>query len=191
MSESTTFLTYFLVLGLLTSFISGILLIVAGFEESRRRGIACLLIPFYLVYYSLSRWNTKRTISLAYLGGYLIVIFALGFRFFEPAPSRYLSIEQARTTKATAYVIGKWDAASSYVFDTKDLTFTFTLVDTKGERCLVVYDKGIPNNFENAPQIVVVGKFHDDKFYSTEVLTKCPTKYQSQQKQNRKDKIPQ
>jgi len=43
----------------------------------------------------------------------------------------------------------------------------------------VILDGGKPNNFEVADAIVVKGKVKDGTFMASEVLTKCPSKYEA------------
>jgi cytochrome c-type biogenesis protein CcmE len=42
----------------------------------------------------------------------------------------------------------------------------------------VVLDGGKPNNFELATSVVAKGKLVNGEFHATEVLTKCPSKYE-------------
>jgi cytochrome c-type biogenesis protein CcmE len=42
----------------------------------------------------------------------------------------------------------------------------------------VVLDGARPNNFELATSIVAKGSFNGTYFHATEVLTKCPSKYE-------------
>lgn len=44
----------------------------------------------------------------------------------------------------------------------------------------VVYKGTKPNNFEIATNVVVTGKFENGYFHATDVLTKCPSKYEGQ-----------
>jgi len=44
----------------------------------------------------------------------------------------------------------------------------------------VVLDGAKPNNFEIATHVVAKGKCTDGYFHATEVLTKCPSKYEGQ-----------
>jgi cytochrome c-type biogenesis protein CcmE len=41
-----------------------------------------------------------------------------------------------------------------------------------------VIDGGKPNNFDIATSIVVKGKYSGDYLHATEILTKCPSKYE-------------
>jgi cytochrome c-type biogenesis protein CcmE len=42
----------------------------------------------------------------------------------------------------------------------------------------VVYDGVKPGNFEEAVQIVAIGRYQDDAFHAEQLLVKCPSKYQ-------------
>ncbi|MGA9407916.1 MAG: cytochrome c maturation protein CcmE, partial [Bacteroidota bacterium] len=42
----------------------------------------------------------------------------------------------------------------------------------------VVLDGAKPNNFELATSVVAKGRYKDGYFHATELLTKCPSKYQ-------------
>jgi len=84
-----------------------------------------------------------------------------------------------KTVKAT----GSWVKERKYQIDNVNKTFTFFLVDDKGNEMKVVYDGTIPNNFESAVSVVVTGKYIDGYFHARDILTKCPSKYENQQVQ--------
>jgi cytochrome c-type biogenesis protein CcmE len=42
----------------------------------------------------------------------------------------------------------------------------------------VILDGAEPNNFKMAESVVAKGKIKDGNFHATEVLTKCPSKYE-------------
>ena len=54
------------------------------------------------------------------------------------------------------------------------------MVDNSGRQMKVVYKGSIPNNFESSTSIVVTGKYQNGVFQATDILTKCPSKYQEQ-----------
>ena len=63
-------------------------------------------------------------------------------------------------------------------WDAKNLLLTFQMTD--GQDTLNVSHKGVaPNTFEEAPSVVVEGKYENGIFYSTQILTKCPSKYEA------------
>ena len=50
--------------------------------------------------------------------------------------------------------------------------------DDSGKILQVVFKGAEPNNFELAESIVVKGIYRDDIFYASDILTKCPSKYE-------------
>lgn len=117
-----------------------------------------------------------------YIGGIIIIIF-LGLLFFNFTKTniKYESdfnrvMSSGKTCKAT----GVWVKEKSFEENLDQRTFTFYLKDANNNEMKVVY-KGIkPNNFEIATSVVVTGKFENGVFYATDVLTKCPSKYEGQ-----------
>lgn len=117
-----------------------------------------------------------------YIGGIIIIIF-LGLLFFNFTKTniKYESdfnkvMSSGKTCKAT----GVWIKEKSFEENLDQRTFTFYLRDANNNEMKVVY-KGIkPNNFEIATSVVVTGKFENGVFYATDVLTKCPSKYEGQ-----------
>ena len=68
-------------------------------------------------------------------------------------------------------------------YDSKSNQFFFTLRDTSGAEMPVVLDGAKPNNFELALAVVATGTIEGDHFHATNVLTKCPSKYESDGKE--------
>ena len=75
-------------------------------------------------------------------------------------------------------VKGEWVRNQESFFDAKSVTFVFYLKDDNGHTEKVVLDGAKPNNFDLATSVVAKGKFEGDHFHATEVLTKCPSKYE-------------
>jgi cytochrome c-type biogenesis protein CcmE len=57
------------------------------------------------------------------------------------------------------------------------LIFSFYLADKNGEEAQVIYFGGKPQDFEKLDQVVMVGKFEKDVFVASQLLLKCPSKY--------------
>jgi len=55
--------------------------------------------------------------------------------------------------------------------------FGFTMTDNDGVQKKVVYSSTKPQDFEKSEQIVVIGKCNGDTFYASQILMKCPSKY--------------
>lgn len=117
-----------------------------------------------------------------YIGGGIIVIFlAVMVYYFTQTDIEYISdfnkvMASGKTCKAT----GTWVKDMSYIEDRQNRTFTFYIKDAKNNIIKVVYQGIKPNNFEVASSVVVTGKFKDGYFHATDVLTKCPSKYEGQ-----------
>ncbi len=84
--------------------------------------------------------------------------------------------ENEKTVKAT----GSWVREKNYEIDRANRTFSFYMNDEFGNEMKVVFDGTIPNNFETATSVVVTGKYKSGYFHATDVLTKCPSKYEGE-----------
>ncbi|MFC2085259.1 cytochrome c maturation protein CcmE [Bacteroidota bacterium] len=115
-------------------------------------------------------------------GGFIIVIFlGLMAYLFTQTNIKYEEdfseiIKSTKTIKAT----GQWVKNKSYKIDKEKKLFSFFIHDFNGKELMVVYKGTIPNNFESSTSIVVTGKYKDGIFHASEILTKCPSKYESQ-----------
>ena len=59
--------------------------------------------------------------------------------------------------------------------------FGFYLIDNEGLEKKVLYNGSKPQDFERSEQIVVVGKMDGDEFHASQILMKCPSKYNGNQ----------
>jgi cytochrome c-type biogenesis protein CcmE len=113
------------------------------------------------------------------IGGSVVVLgIVLGTINFLDSNVEYGNFADARRVQKKIQVKGEWVKDRESSFDTQKIQFTFFLKDDNGEISKVVLDGGRPNNFELATSVVVKGKYTDDYFHATEVLTKCPSKYE-------------
>ncbi len=55
--------------------------------------------------------------------------------------------------------------------------FSFFLVDNEGKEKKVILNKARPQDFDKSEQIVVIGKMEQNEFIASDVLMKCPSKY--------------
>ncbi len=111
--------------------------------------------------------------------GSLIIIAGIIFgaiNFFG-SNIEYGDFQKARYIQKRIQVKGEWVKDRESYFDSQRMQFIFFLKDDSGEILKVVLEGAKPNNFENAPSMVVTGKITGDYFYATEILTKCPSKY--------------
>jgi cytochrome c-type biogenesis protein CcmE len=120
------------------------------------------------------------TTKLRYIVGGIVVFIAVGAAAYLLSESQiqYVTIATARTTGKKVQIKGKWVERDSAFYDQATNTFTFVLEDGDGNRIRVEYDGAKPNNFELAESVVVRGRVEAGRFHASEILTKCPSKYQ-------------
>ncbi len=94
---------------------------------------------------------------------------------FNKTLTPYVSIEQAKEMESVVQVKGK--RLDNGKFDISKNVFVFVLTDEAGEKIEVIYDGPKPGNFEQATEVVCVGKYSQGKFHAKELLVKCPSKY--------------
>lgn len=112
-------------------------------------------------------------IAIAVLIGYTLV--RLG------NSSTYSSFDQAAAKlgeKTT--VIGYLNLEKQMDFNPKTVQFSFTAKDKKGNESLVIYNQPKPQDFERSEEITMTGYATDSAFIATDILMKCPSKYNEQ-----------
>ncbi len=55
--------------------------------------------------------------------------------------------------------------------------FAFYMTDNEGKECKVLLNKTKPQDFDRSEQIVIIGKMSGNEFHASDVLMKCPSKY--------------
>ena len=90
----------------------------------------------------------------------------------------YGDFATAERTQKKIQVKGEWIKEMDSAFDPKTARFSFFMKDDNNKVVKVVLDGAKPNNFELATSIVAKGSFNGEYFHATEVLTKCPSKYE-------------
>jgi cytochrome c-type biogenesis protein CcmE len=114
------------------------------------------------------------------IGVIVIVVFVIfGAYSFLQSNVEYTDFNHAKMTSKKVQVKGSWlqDQKTEYVASTNQ--FVFYMVDDNNTPMKVVLDGAKPNNFELATSIVVRGKCQNGYFHATDILTKCPSKYQA------------
>jgi cytochrome c-type biogenesis protein CcmE len=122
-------------------------------------------------------------------GGLIIVVFLgiMAFLFTQTNIKYEEDFSNIVAASGTVKATGSWVKEKSYHIDMDKNLFSFYIKDFKGKELKVIYNGTIPNNFESSTSVVVTGKYHNDAFYATDILTKCPSKYQSQYEQQQKN----
>jgi cytochrome c-type biogenesis protein CcmE len=108
----------------------------------------------------------------------IVVGVIVGAVNFMESSVEYMDFENARKQNKKAQVKGEWVRDMESGFDAERTQFIFYMKDENANVVRVVLDGAKPNNFEIATSVVAKGKFEGDQFHATEVLTKCPSKYE-------------
>ena len=112
------------------------------------------------------------------LGVAAIVAFvAFGAGAFRSNLTPYVSFQQARATKDAVQVAGKLVQGSD-AFEESSSRLLFTLTDDHGDTLRIAYKGLKPGNFNEATQVVAIGRFHGGVLEAEKLLVKCPSKYQ-------------
>ncbi len=114
------------------------------------------------------------------IAGLVIVAFVIfGAISFMQNNIEYVTAKAAEKSHRLVQVKGAWAKDMQSFYDAQSNTFHFYMVDDERTVLPVVLNGAKPNNFEIANDIVAKGKYENGVFHASEVLTKCPSKYQS------------
>lgn len=127
--------------------------------------------------------NVKTVIAAV-----IVVVFIIfGSYSFLESNVEYTNISGAMKTHKKVQLKGTWNQDKESFFDAQTGKFTFYLVDEQGMECKVVLNGAAPNNFEIATSVVAKGRYQEEGFFeASEVLTKCPSKYEADGEQVKK-----
>ncbi len=112
-----------------------------------------------------------------------IVVIAIGLAVIVSTisnSSTYAPFSAAINHEGNTYhIVGKVDKTKDFIYnpEVNANLFGFYLVDNEGTEKKVLYDGAKPQDFERAEQIVVIGKMDKDEFHASQILMKCPSKY--------------
>ncbi|MGQ0828298.1 MAG: cytochrome c maturation protein CcmE domain-containing protein [Bacteroidota bacterium] len=113
--------------------------------------------------------------------GIIIIAVAIGAIFTSlNNTSTYADFTEAiQEPDSEFHVVGKLNKEKEMIYDPQANTnlFTFYMIDNKGVESKVVLHKNKPQDFERSEQIVLIGKMHDNEFHASDILMKCPSKY--------------
>lgn len=123
------------------------------------------------------------------IGGFIIVVFfgIMAILFTQTNIKYEENFSNISSNSGTIKATGSWVKEKSYQIDMDKNLFTFYIKDFKGTELKVIYNGTMPNNFESSTSVVVTGKYMNNAFHATDILTKCPSKYESQYEQQQKN----
>ena len=84
--------------------------------------------------------------------------------------------QRGETTTVIAYL----DLDAEMNFVPKSVQFSFGAIDKKGRKQRIIYYEPKPQDFERSEEITLTGYDADTAFIATEILMKCPSKYNEQ-----------
>ncbi len=114
------------------------------------------------------------------IGGALLVVFGVvAFLNFGRTITPYVSFAEARASDRAVQVAGFPDHQGAD-FDMQSGLFQFTMTNEEGESMAVHYAGAEPGNFSQAQSVVVIGRYDGDVFNASQILVKCPSKYESE-----------
>jgi cytochrome c-type biogenesis protein CcmE len=120
----------------------------------------------------------KSKYVIAGLVGIALIVVAIFS--FNKSKIDYSDFSAAKSSTRAVQVIGAWVKEKPAEYNADENLFVFFMKDNLGTESKVVFHGSRPNNFSSATTVVAKGKFHGDEFHATEVLTKCPSKYENQ-----------
>ena len=97
----------------------------------------------------------------------------------ENTKIEYMDLKAAQASGRTAQIAGHWVKEKGQTYDADANEFRFTMADESGNQMPVVLHGAKPNNFEMSVSVVATGRVEDGTLQATNVLTKCPSKYES------------
>ena len=108
----------------------------------------------------------------------IVVGLVLGAINFFESNVEYMDFAGAENTQKKVQVKGEWVRDMESGFNAEKAQFTFHMKDDNGRVVKVVLEGAKPNNFELATSVVAKGKYMGEHFHASDVLTKCPSKYE-------------
>jgi cytochrome c-type biogenesis protein CcmE len=118
-----------------------------------------------------------------YIIGILVIAGFLVIAFFSLVKTdiEYADFNKAKEkTGRKVQVKGQWVREKRSDYSSEKNEFRFVMRDENNNELQVIYKGSKPNNFEIASHVVATGKIDNNIFYASDLLTKCPSKYDGQ-----------
>jgi cytochrome c-type biogenesis protein CcmE len=114
------------------------------------------------------------------IGGVIVVAFLIvGGMSFLNSSVEYSTLTKAEQSGKKVQITGKCVKDMSTHYDTENNLFSFYIRDEDDRIAKVEFAGAKPNNFDIATSVVAKGRFENGVFKASEVLTKCPSKYEA------------
>ena len=115
----------------------------------------------------------------------LLVVIALGMGAILSMygdSSSYVSFAEAQKLQKEVHVVGQLVQPDSILYEPLENPnyFTFLLEDEESKTKKIIYRNAKPNDFDKSEKVVVVGKMNGANFEASNILLKCPSKYEAE-----------
>ncbi|UCD87823.1 MAG: cytochrome c maturation protein CcmE [Desulfobacterales bacterium] len=121
----------------------------------------------------------------SYIIGAVLVVLAMimAMYSFRSTLTTYVGVREAKVSRRPVQVAGIV-VKGSRRYDLQNNSLMFTLREDSGDEMEIEYDWSKPANFDDVTKIVSTGKYNPKRqvFVATELLVKCPTKYEQRVK---------
>lgn len=97
--------------------------------------------------------------------------------------STYATFNEASKNEGTVYhVVGKLNRSKPQEYNPAENAnlFSFYLIDNDSTEKKVLLNKARPQDFDKSEQIVIIGKMKGNNFIASDILLKCPSKYNNE-----------
>lgn len=121
--------------------------------------------------------NKKYIIS----GILLIVFISIAIYSFLGSSLDYTTFAVAKQKNKAVQVTAEWQRQMPGGYNSETNVLEFYAKDHDGNIEKVRYNSPPPMNFDISHKVVMKGKFADSVFVASEILTKCPSKYENEQ----------
>src|SRR5688572_29162399 len=114
----------------------------------------------------------------------IVAVLAMGavVTAFTVNASPYVTVAQAKEVSGDRLHLAGDIQKNTVKNDLLNHTLSFDVVDKDGAKITVLHKGEPPQNMGEATQVVAIGKLEGDKFVSSKLLVKCPSKYEGEKK---------
>ncbi len=114
------------------------------------------------------------------IGGIVIVGFVIMAAVtLKSTMTPYVTFKQAQQMQSPCQVKGSVVPGSAR-YEAESKLFKFRLQDDENNVVLVEYNGVKPGNFDQAKYVVVMGRYVGKFFKASQILVKCPSKYEAE-----------
>ena len=102
--------------------------------------------------------------------GIIVVCGVVAFSAFRGSLTPYVGFAEARQLDRPCQENVRYDGQAGILY--------FTIIDEEGATLPVAYRGVTPGNFDQATSVVCQGQYQEGAFTASQLLVKCPSKYQ-------------